>query len=202
MKDHNDNWSGIDPTDERGAWMDCHSGKRFHPIAPSVEDVNTDDMLRGLAFTSRFNGQTRRFYSVAEHSVWCSVLAEQAGGKGLARQALLHDAPEAWIGDMVRPLKYSMDTYRQVERRIWRVVAKRYGLPVELDERIKDFDNIMCVTEKLALKPNAGPWPGLPDGIADPSITIEAWPPSTALRKLAARFRALFPEEKFVLHED
>lgn len=202
MKDHNENWVGVDIEDERGPWMSSYTGRRFHPLAPRREDVATEDVLRGLAFTRRFAGQTRKFYSVAEHSVLGSVLAEDMGGRPLARQFLLHDATEAWIGDMPRPLKYEMARFREVEARIWNVVADRYRLPRRLDDRVKQIDNIMCVTEKLALMPHAENWPSLPDSLADSSITIEAWPPSTALRRIARRFRELFPDERFILHED
>ena len=103
------------------AWTQTYTGKKFFPLKPSTDDVSIIDIARALSMQCRFNGHVKRFYSVAEHSVLVSRIVEadydvMARGKhpyegedyrraNLCLAALLHDGSEAYLGDMVRPLK-------------------------------------------------------------------------------------------------
>lgn len=98
------------PRDRRGEWILTFSGERFYPFSPAPEEVKTKDIAHALANICRFNGHTRGFYSVAAHSVHVSRLVPPE----FALEALLHDAAEAYVGDMVRPLKRGLPAFEEV----------------------------------------------------------------------------------------
>lgn len=86
-----------------------HTGTHLDLTDPSADEIHAEDIAHGLALTCRYGGQTRRFYSVAEHSVLTYDLARHLGLEPEAALAvLLHDAPEAYLGDIVTPLKHAM----------------------------------------------------------------------------------------------
>lgn len=132
------------------------------PLALKVSDVVVEDIAHALSMQCRFNGYTKRHYSVAEHSinVAYAVSKQLSVGKHKAtddearvilRQALMHDATEAYLLDLPKPVKNSMPIYRQVEQAAWEVIAKRFEVPVLLHPAIKEADVRMCLTEKVAL---------------------------------------------------
>lgn len=134
----------------RGDWMRTRSGKKFYPADPRPEDIEIIDIASGLARECRYGGQLSGFYSVAEHSVLVAdVLPEE-----LKLQGLLHDAPEAWLRDMVRPAKILLPQYGELEDRVWAAVAWRFGLPRELDPRVKQADDAVLLAEKAQLFPD------------------------------------------------
>ena len=79
-------------------------GNRFYPQNPCVEDIDIEDIAHGLAYTCRFNGQSTAFYSVAQHSLMVADLVADE----LKLEALMHDAAEAYLGDVVKPLKEAL----------------------------------------------------------------------------------------------
>ena len=93
MKDESSIWT---------AWIITYSGKKFYHLAPSAEMVDIVDIAHALSLTCRWTGHTRYHYSVAQHSWYFSYLVP----KEFALSALLHDASEAYLGDMNRPLKH------------------------------------------------------------------------------------------------
>lgn len=113
---------------ETSAEINTYSGRVVRPLQLRAEDVDIVDIAHSLAMTCRFNGHTRGHYSVAQHSIVLSRIVPSS----LAFYALLHDAAEAYVHDVVRPLKplyriggHSFDT---VEARILEVILLRYGL--------------------------------------------------------------------------
>lgn len=149
--------SGVDVSDPRGPWMQVNSGGRFYPLDPRPEEVNIRDIAKSLSKMVRFNGHTDRFYSVAEHSVHVSRLCRE---KRLS--ALLHDATEAYVGDMIRPLKYAMPAFREVEKGVWKAVASHFDIEEDLGEEIHRADNLMCAREKLDIFSNSEQWENFP----------------------------------------
>lgn len=137
-----------------GDWFQTHSGVRFFPLDPHPEDINIDDITHALARTCRFGGHVRDYYSVAQHSVIVSNIVPEE----LALYGLLHDATEAYIGDCVRPLKYSMPQYREIEENLWGVVADRFGLHREIPAEVKHADNVALITERRDLLANQQEW--------------------------------------------
>lgn len=88
------------------AWILTYTGREFWPLDPRAEDVFIEDIAHALALTCRFTGHCREFYSVAQHSVLCShYVADHGGDTGTQLAALLHDASEAYLPDVARPIK-------------------------------------------------------------------------------------------------
>lgn len=135
---------------DRGYNSTTSSGLPFWPTSPRPEDIRFTDIANGLARICRFNGQLDpkvEHYSVAQHSVLVSQLVPEE----FALEALLHDAAEAYVGDMIRPLKLQDEIYRAAEKQIDQVIRAKFGLPEKLSPEVKHADNIMVVTERRDL---------------------------------------------------
>ena len=124
------------------AWQRMLSGRRLDLLDPSPIDIEIIDIAHGLARVSRWNGQTKGTYplSVAQHSVIVERLVSRNAPK-LDRRwrlaALLHDAPEYVIGDMITPFKYALGgIYRDIEERLSAAIHIRFGLPATLPEPV------------------------------------------------------------------
>lgn len=128
-------------------WMGTASGRQFWPLEPRAEDVDVADIVRGLAMTCRYGGQVKRYYSVAEH---CVVVSRHVDPR-FAREALFHDCAEAYIGDMIRPLKHqaAMKPFREAEAAIEEAVFEALGLAwtPESHAAVKTVDNAILVDE-------------------------------------------------------
>src|ERR1700683_336889 len=108
--------SGARSMADRGAWIVTFSGRRFYVLDPRPSDVRIEDIAHSLSLQCRFNGHVKNFYSVAQHSVLVSERCDPAD----ALYGLLHDASEAYIGDMSAPLKHTdeMTAFRDAERHV------------------------------------------------------------------------------------
>jgi hypothetical protein len=131
----------------RGDWLQTYTGRRFHPADPRPEDIDIEDIAHGLSHLCRFAGQCSRFYSIAEHSVLVSFCVPREH----AMQALLHDAAEAYLVDIPRPLKLMLPGYVEIEDRAWAAVAQKFGVPVEMHSSVKQADNDVLLAERDAL---------------------------------------------------
>ncbi|MEM7494387.1 MAG: HD family hydrolase [Pseudomonadota bacterium] len=142
-------------------WQRMLSGRRLDLIDPSPMDIEVEDVAHGLARVARWNGQTRgsHAFSVAQHSViveaLCVHLQPQLDPKSRLT-ALLHDAPEYVIGDMISPFKAVLgDQYKEVESRLSHAIHLRFGLsavtPISLKRLIKKADNICAWFEATQL---------------------------------------------------
>jgi hypothetical protein len=136
--------------------IETASGKFFDFIDPDPDTVCIDDIAHALSNICRFTGHTRNFYSVAQHSVYASCIAPPA----LALAALMHDAPEAYIGDVSSPLKGLLSEYRNIERRVAHVVLGKFGLDPEMTAEVRRVDIVMLNTERLQSlnQHDAEPW--------------------------------------------
>lgn len=142
----------------RGDWLQTYTGVAFYPLDPLPEDISIRDIAHQLSMVCRYGGAVQRFYSVAEH---CCILSDyvrqhRPDEPMLALQALLHDASEAYIGDVPRPLKWmpEMVGYREMEDRIERAVQKAFGLPAPgkgTDPLIPDIDTRIMIDEASVL---------------------------------------------------
>lgn len=152
-----------------GTTMRLASGRLFDPCHPCPDDIDLRDMSHALSRLCRFGGHTRDFYSVAQHCVLVSNLCDDAD----ARAGLLHDAGEAYIGDMVRPLKHSgeMGFYRDVEAQLEAVIAARWGLEALDPPSVKLADRIAVALEMRDLMTGSAMSQGLgPDLSIFPQI--------------------------------
>lgn len=130
-----------------------HSGNYWNYLTPETSIITIDDIAHGLANESRYNGQTSDFYSVAQHSVWVSLLVQPEH----AMAALLHDCNEAVMKDIMKPLKRLLPDYCALEQKSEAAILSRFGITLPLDPSIKRADMIMLATEKRDLMPvNSG----------------------------------------------
>ena len=145
----------------RRAWQRMLSGRRLDLIDPSPLDVEIGDIAHGLARVARWNGQTKgpEIFSVAQHSLLVEALfaaGEIRPSAGARLTALLHDAPEYVIGDMISPFKAAIGgDYKRIEARLKRAIHIRFGLPAEtpdeLNRAIKLADRASAYLEATAL---------------------------------------------------
>lgn len=143
----------MDYSDRSGDFIITYTGGRFYPMDPREEDINIEDIAHSLALINRFTGHTKFPYSVAQHCYWASVLTPAE--HKLA--ALLHDASEAYVNDIARPVKVNLPDYQAVEDHIQEIICKKFGVDVFHPE-VKKADNIMLVTEARVLCNGEGWW--------------------------------------------
>lgn len=123
-------------------WMQMYSGIRFWPLSPDIENILLPDIAHALAFQCRFGGHTRQFYSVGQHCILTAQLSEIdfPSTPNIQLAALLHDATEAYLVDLPRPIKRQMPIYKQTEDKLASLIAKKFGLIPSDFERIKKYD--------------------------------------------------------------
>jgi hypothetical protein len=141
-------------TSTDAGWIVTHSGRKVYPLAPEPGMFDLNDIAHALSNTCRFTGHCKKFYSVAQHSVLVAKLVRhQTGSDTLAMQGLLHDATEAYLCDVARPVKHAdgFAFYREAEDRLWKSLAHAFGVPGTLDDKVKDVDNRLVCNEALTL---------------------------------------------------
>jgi len=159
----------------RGDWMQTFTGRRFYPMDPRPEEVDPADIAHALSLLCRYGGHLDRFYSVAEH---CVLMSEWVAPEN-ALAALLHDATEAYVVDVPRPLKRYLPEYRSIEDAVWNAICLRFHVAGDLPAEVKEADNRIILTERNALMSNAGVW--AQDGIVEPlPVAIVGWSPAEA----------------------
>ena len=138
-----------------GDWMETYSGRTFYPLDARPEEVYIEDIAHALSMMCRFNGHCTHFYSVAEHSIHTSYLVPEP----YQMQAHMHDSTEAFLADIIRPVKPFLKGYSEFEHALWLVIAKRFDIDPVMHETVKKADNAILLTEKNHLKPKeALPW--------------------------------------------
>lgn len=168
-------------------WMQTYTGRAFYPLDPRAEDVDPHDIAHALAMICRYGGHTRSYYSVAEHC----VLMSHAVAPGNALWALLHDATEAYVGDMIRPLKQHMPAYRAAEKQVMAAICDRFGLDHDCPAEVKDADLRILRDERDALMvPAPHPWRSV-EGVSPLGVTVEGWAPVEAEKRYLDRLAEL-----------
>ena len=140
-------------TQRIGNWMQTYCGGQFFPLDPRPEEVTIKDIAHALSLICRFNGHCKCFYSVAEHCVRATYLVSRED----APYALLHDAVEAFTGDVITPVKNQLlycapgdnrlTPFRKQEHEILAVILRRFGLKETLPDSVEKADLIMLATE-------------------------------------------------------
>lgn len=163
------------PTTDRGTWMQLANGRVFYPMDPRPEEVFIEDIAQSLSRQIRYNGMSDKPISVAQHVCQCAWLADVQEQPNTVQLALLmHDAAEAYIGDMIRPLKVYFPAFIEIENSIMIVINKRFDLPTISDELLSYYDNLALGWEKRDMYESASPWPGMPE-LENWLPTMETW---------------------------
>lgn len=174
-----------------GDWGCTASGKRYWPADPRPEDIDINDIAHALSMQCRFGGHVKEFYSVAQHSVHVSEHCSPAD----ALWGLLHDASEAYIVDIPRPLKYAagMEGYLALERKMMHAVCDAFGLPREMPASVRAADELLLASEACLLMPDTGDAAVQHWGIErlDAPACAIPWTPEHARQRFLARFHEL-----------
>lgn len=124
-------------------WGDCirtASGIYVDVFKPTEDMITIEDIAYGLSHVCRWAGHTKKFYSVAQHSVCVSRRFSFLSDTILAMQALIHDASEAYIGDMPSPIKRKLSGYKKIEESLMTVIAAKFGIQLPLHPSVKEAD--------------------------------------------------------------
>jgi hypothetical protein len=165
---------------QSGAWFDF--------AAPHSSPFTIEDIAHGLAHICRYSGQCNGFYSVAEHSLLVSETAT-----GFELEALMHDAAEAFLGDITRPLKQMLPDYKRIEGEVERAIFSRFGIQTPIPREVKQADLRVLAAEQRQIMPRGtDDWLRGQDVVPAP-IVVRNLPPVEAKRDWLERFEALYP---------
>jgi len=177
----------------RGNWSNTAGGNVMFPMDPRPEDIHLDDIAQALGRICRFNGHLRRdveLYTVAQHS----VIVSHACPPNLALIGLLHDAHEAFLGDVTTPVKSLLsDAYRVAERRHQWAIATAFDVDVmllwDMPPEIKTADLAALATERRDLVEHKNrPWGAMPDPLPERIVPLR---PFDAIELFLGRFNEL-----------
>jgi 5'-deoxynucleotidase YfbR-like HD superfamily hydrolase len=172
--------------DHNAAWIQTYSGRRFNPMKPNPKAIVIQDVAHALSMQCRFNGHCKEFYSVAQH---CVLVSHMCGEDAL--WGLLHDASEAYLVDIPRPLKHSgkFQAYLEMEEIMQRAICERFGLSLVEPASVKRADKILLSTEARDLmSPLHKDWRQPAEPLP---FTITSWSPKEAEEKFIQRFDKL-----------
>ena len=176
-----------------GPYLQTVSGRWVNPFDPDPDQLDAGDIALALANQCRFGGHCRPFYSVAQHSVIVSELVEQRGGDVEdVFAALMHDAAEAYLGDMPHPLKHRSAlgaAFKAAEAHLETAIRDRFRIKPDVPE-IKRADRALLATERRAFSAESWHWPEL-EGVEALDLELEAWAPDEAARAFAERYAEL-----------
>jgi uncharacterized protein len=178
-----------------GDWMATRFGVKFYPLDPKSSEILPEDIAHALSNICRFGGHTKKFYSVAQH---CVLVAQWITMNGGSREesagGLLHDASEAYLGDVISPLKSFFPAYKVVEERAQEAIFKRFNLPVKMPAIVKKADQVILACEVRDLIPMGADFSL--DEKPDPKIErIQPRLPETAAFMWTEMFRLLVSKE-------
>lgn len=157
------------------------SGETFDLLRPEASVISIQVIAHALSRICRYTGHTKDHYSVAQHSVLVSQMVDHQ----YALQGLLHDAAEAYIGDVAKPLKMLLPDYQRVEERVERAVLHHFGLPEQLHPSVKEADQAILQIEQRELMSDDS-------SVANLAIRwIEPWDASFAREAFLRRFKEL-----------
>jgi len=146
----------------KGDWLETYTGRKFWPLDPCCTEVDITDIAHALSMQCRFGGHCKIFYSVAEHSILVSKEIKARGHNyKLQLYGLLHDAAEAYICDLPRPIKRQIGIYNDIESRVQAVILNHLGLPPMTREEIeivKEVDDLILGHEANHIMENTDGW--------------------------------------------
>lgn len=189
--------------DKEVAWIQTRSGRRFTPTKPNPDAIVIQDIAHALSMQCRFTGHCKDFYSVAQHSVLVSYICDSQD----ALWGLMHDATEAYLIDVPRPLKRSgkFQAYLDFEDQMQEAICRRFALPFKEPVSVKKADSILLATEARDLmSPLHSDWE---QPVEPLPFKIEAWDHNKAKDMFMKRFFELTGApsahyEHYLMHKD
>lgn len=175
--------SMLTPRAERkGDWLQTYTGAAFYPLDPRPEEIRIEDIAAALSKLCRYGGHCIKFYSVAEH---CVHVAEYAPDY-CKRTALMHDASEAYLIDVPRPVKRFLTNYQEIEAGLEAAIAKRFDLMHPAPPIVKQLDNAILGDEhaqNMGRPPREWRLTEKPLG-----VTLKFWTPQQAAYEFTTAF--------------
>lgn len=173
-----------------GDWIQTYQGSQMYPLDPRAVEIDIQDIAHALSNLCRFNGHVKKFYSVAEHSCHVSDLFDSGY---LRLMGLLHDASEAYLCDMPRPIKRSegfATRYLEAEEKLMHVIAAKFDIQWPMPTSIINADNRLLGTEAAQLMAPLHPeWSDLFEPVA--GLALPCWTPEEAREQFLARYFTL-----------
>ena len=175
--------------------IQVYSGEFLDIFNSNISKINIKDIAHALSQICRFAGHSKKFYSVAQHSILVSFLAEKIAKDNkiiVAKWGLLHDSVEFATNDLPRPIKKAIPVFSQIEENFLKVIAQKYNLPLIMPKEIRMADDIMLMTEKkYLLKKSKEKWEleNKVKPLAQPIIPCD---PESAELLFLTRFKELF----------
>lgn len=183
-------FSSIDPDGRTNSTIQTFTGEMFDVFNPRMEQINLKDISHALSMLCRYGGHSREFYSVAEHCVLMAGHFEDVGDRTLARAALLHDTTEAYMGDVVRPLKSQLPLYRTVEDRLQALIFTKYGVYDQIPREVKIAD-LRITTDEREMLMLPRPWSI--DPVEPLGVELQCWTHDQAEQAWLDSYWRLFP---------
>ena len=169
-------------------FIETWSGTAFHFMDPASDEINITDIAHALSNQCRYAGHVKKFYSVAEHCVhlYDYAVRNNLGNDQSRLTLLLHDASEAYLSDIARPIKMCIPQYREIEVKIEEAIAKKFDLVYPFPDMVKDLDTRILMDERPQVKePSNLVW-----GVtAEPlGIKLQFWTPEVAYGRFCQRY--------------
>lgn len=159
------------------------SGSWFDLLDPQNSEFTIFDIAHGLSNICRYSGQCSRFYSVAEHSLYVCEVSDK-----FKLEALLHDAAEAFIGDITGPLKQLLPQYKEIEKNIENAIAHKFNLCLAAKTTTKVADLRVLAAEQAQIMPRGTDFWASPSRTAPADITVEFLSPSESKERFLRKF--------------
>jgi len=134
------------------SYIETYTGRKFYVLDPNPDDISIIDIAHALSMMCRYNGHSKFFYSVSEHS----VLVANNVPKEHMLWGLLHDASEAYLADIASPIKPHLSNYKELEKNVMKAVCQRFGLPEEMPDDVHEIDIEMLRRESYYLMKSRG----------------------------------------------
>jgi len=166
-------------------WILTYTGIKLSYTSLTEDMINIEDIAQALSMTVRFNGHCNRYYSVAEHSVLVSHLVDPEH----AKEGLMHDASEAYLGDVTKPLKQLLPDYQVIEEQFEKIIAQKFKLRYPWNADVKKWDNKILADEAVEFHDSYNnDW-----GIGSPiGLDIVGYSPEFAKVQFMKRYKELF----------
>lgn len=157
-------------------WIQTYTGKQFYPLEPRLDDICIEDIAHALSMICRFNGHTKNFYSVAEHSVYVSQFCPD----NLKLKGLLHDASEAYISDVGKPIKPELQGYSWIENQLQGAIEIKFNVCQDPHRFVKEIDRRILADEQMqVMGPHPVEW-SQTRNIEPLGVKINCWSPNKA----------------------